>query len=156
MYHPNSCMCLITPFHFHTRMNSLVDPDTLEGYSQINSGLDNLVHLGSTNSFDEPLVPPNDAWPTWDAVEAFTYTPEMLGPPPKHKNQEFFTHSFSNEPLSDVPSSSKNRKNATRSGTTRIPRPRNAFMIYRSSFTAQKKIPTTIEHDHRRPFRSLL
>ncbi|KAF9652043.1 HMG-box, partial [Thelephora ganbajun] len=30
-----------------------------------------------------------------------------------------------------------------------IPRPRNAFMIYRSTVWAQQKIPTGIERDHR-------
>ncbi|KAI0049150.1 hypothetical protein FA95DRAFT_1473463, partial [Auriscalpium vulgare] len=30
-----------------------------------------------------------------------------------------------------------------------IPRPRNAFILFRCDFVAQKKVPTSVEHDHR-------
>ncbi|KAI0308485.1 high mobility group box domain-containing protein, partial [Amylostereum chailletii] len=30
-----------------------------------------------------------------------------------------------------------------------IPRPRNAFILFRCDFVAQKKVPASVEHDHR-------
>ncbi|KAG6852520.1 hypothetical protein C0991_011267 [Blastosporella zonata] len=61
--------------------------------------------------------------------------------------------SFPSSPLSEghvsLPSTPI-KKTATRlrSGN-RVPRPRNAFMIFRSEFWAEAKISKTVEHDHR-------
>lgn len=73
----------------------------------------------------------------------------------------FYSYSKPSSPSSSLPSSSPQKipsplpftspqKPAPRlrSGN-RIPRPRNAFMIFRSEFWATAKISKTVEHDHR-------
>jgi len=59
------------------------------------------------------------------------------------------------EPLDQQSPSTTQKKSSGSStaspkpGVKRIPRPRNAFMIYRSTVWAQQKIPVGIERDHR-------
>ena len=119
----------------------------------------------------EPLVPlPGDPWPTFDVVEAFTYendphlapiivakdlAPTVNITPVKVPNPSPQKSCRRAEPL-DQQSPPTTRKRLSKSSaplaksvTKRIPRPRNAFMIYRSTVWAQQKIPTGIERDHR-------
>lgn len=119
----------------------------------------------------EPLVPlSGDPWPTFDVVEAFTYesdphlaptivtknptpannvTPTRLATPSPQKSRRRA------EPLDHQSPSTAKKKSLGPSaalenpGDKRIPRPRNAFMIYRSTVWSQQKIPTGIERDHR-------
>ena len=67
-------------------------------------------------------------------------------PSKSHRNSE----PLGQQPLSTTgKSSSKSSAESPKPGAKRIPRPRNAFMIYRSTVWAQQKIPTGIERDHR-------
>jgi hypothetical protein len=117
----------------------------------------------------EPLVPlSSDPWPTFDIVEAFTYENDLyLVPNVVAENPAPAVDATSLK--SPTPSPQKSRRRAepldqsstaqkkssksltspAKSGAKRIPRPRNAFMIYRSTVWAQQKIPTGIERDHR-------
>ncbi|TFY83493.1 hypothetical protein EWM64_g514 [Hericium alpestre] len=56
-------------------------------------------------------------------------------------------------PGASNPSSSPDRptkkSHARRQPTGHIPRPRNAFILFRCDFVAQKKVPASVEHDHR-------
>ena len=143
----------------------------VQGQSTTARGEERTIDFGSLTFCPEPLVPlSDDPWPTFDVVEAFTYendphlapsivakdlaptgnaTPVKLSIPSPQKSRRRA------EPL-DQQSSPNTKKRSPKSSaplaksvTKRIPRPRNAFMIYRSTVWAQQKIPTGIERDHR-------
>lgn len=123
------------------------------------------IDLASLAFSVEPLVPlSDDPWPTFDVVEAFTYendphlaptvvtknlapavdaTPTKSPAPSPQKSHRRV------EPLDQRPSSTVQKKSSKSPEVKRIPRPRNAFMIYRSTVWAQQKIPMGIERDHR-------
>ena len=129
------------------------------------------IDFGSLTFCPEPLVPlSDDLWPTFDAVEAFTYENDphlapsivvkTLAPLVDVSPARFPTSSPRKcrrraEPLDQQSSPAAEKKSLKSSaapakpGAKRIPRPRNAFMIYRSTVWAQQKIPTGIERDHR-------
>jgi len=142
-----------------------------QGRNSTTQGEERVIDLGSLTFCPEPLVPlSGDPWPTFNIAEAFAYeddphlapsivakdpdpvidtTPVKLSIPSPQKNRRRA------EPL-DQQSSPTTKKRSLKSSaplakplTKRIPRPRNAFMIYRSTFWAQQKIPTGIERDHR-------
>lgn len=143
----------------------------VQGQSTTTQSKERAIDFGSLTFCSEPLVPlSGDPWPTFDVVEAFTYendpylTPSIvtkdLTPPVDTTPTKSPTTSPQKprrraEPL-DPQSSSTSKKRSSRpsaalakSGAKRIPRPRNAFMIYRSTVWAQQKIPMGIERDHR-------
>lgn len=142
----------------------------VQGQSTIIQSKERTIDFDSLTFCSEPLVPlSGDLWPTFDVVEAFTYgndphlaptivtrnptpadniIPAKLSPSPQKSRRRA-------EPL-DRQSSSTTQKKSSRSsaalkkpGAKHIPRPRNAFMIYRSTVWAQQKIPMGIERDHR-------
>jgi HMG (high mobility group) box len=60
---------------------------------------------------------------------------------------DFHTPSFYTSPFDQslyLPPSSPSRRSGNR-----VPRPRNAFMIFRNEFWAEAKISRSVEHDHR-------
>ena len=140
-----------------------------QGQSTTTQSRERTIDLASLAFSSEPLVPlSGDPWPTFDVVEAFTYgndqhfaptivtnnptpadnvTPARFPSPQKSRRRA--------EPLDQQSPSITQKKSSGSSsalekpGAKRIPRPRNAFMIYRSTVWAQQKIPTGIERDHR-------
>jgi hypothetical protein len=100
----------------------------------------------STPPSPEPLVPSHDTLPDFHTPTfyAFSATPsptfeESLGLP------SFPVSETTSEPATSSTFKSPSR---LRSGN-RVPRPRNAFMIFRSEFWAGEKISRSVEHDHR-------
>lgn len=142
-----------------------------QGQSTTAQSNEHTIDLGSLTFCAEPLVPPpGDPWPTFDFVEAFTYENDPhLAPTIVTKNPTQIVNVALTklpapspqkscrraEPLDKQPSPAAQKKSSkpsttpTKPGAKRIPRPRNAFMIYRSTVWAQQKIPTGIERDHR-------
>ncbi|KAI0064967.1 HMG-box, partial [Artomyces pyxidatus] len=47
------------------------------------------------------------------------------------------------------PNRASKKSHAKRQPAGHIPRPRNAFILFRCDFVAQKKVPASVEHDHR-------
>lgn len=128
------------------------------------------IDLASLAFCAEPLVPlSGDPWPTFDVVEAFTYesdphlaptivtknlTPVVDVPPTKPPTLSPQKSRRRAAPLDQRSSSATQRKSKSpvtlaKPMVKRIPRPRNAFMIYRSTVWAQQKITAGIERDHR-------
>ncbi|KAG6857652.1 hypothetical protein H0H87_010221 [Tephrocybe sp. NHM501043] len=95
---------------------------------------------------------------TDDSAIAHSLAPQNLSPVDFGTNVHYYSSSSS--PSNSSPTSSCDlqsnlpstppKKPATRlrSGN-RVPRPRNAFMIFRSEFAAKTKISKSVEHDHR-------
>ena len=144
---------------------------TGQGQNTATQSKERTINFGSLTFRSEPLVPlSGDLWPTFDVVEAFAYendphiapttvtkdpTPVNASPAkiPTPSPQKARRRA---EPLNQESSLTTRKKSSSGSsaalakpGPKRIPRPRNAFMIYRSTVWAQQKIPTGIEHDHR-------
>ncbi|RDB29172.1 Repressor of filamentous growth 1 [Hypsizygus marmoreus] len=97
----------------------------------------------STPPSSHSLIPTNDELNTDD------FEPAVYGFPMKQSFTDSLPPSLlygANAELQKLPV----RKPATRlrSGN-RVPRPRNAFMIFRSELWAEKKITKTVERDHR-------
>lgn len=127
------------------------------------------IDLASLTFYSGPLVPlSGDLWPTFDVVEAFAYgsdphlaptiVAKSLAPADNTTSAKLQTPPPQKSPRRAQPpnpqSSSTTRKNSLKSSNAsprnkRIPRPRNAFIIYRSTVWAQRKIPIGIERDHR-------
>ncbi|KAG6333284.1 hypothetical protein ID866_5802 [Astraeus odoratus] len=107
---------------------------------------------------DGPLVPPHHQWPTFDT--AVVYAPSPTSSPTSSCQSSPSPAVGSNvlpDSSSTFPSSADlaNMPVPPSRGTSRnkspyhIPRPRNAFMLFRSAFSATQKITTNIEHDNR-------
>lgn len=165
----------ITSFSKYTQHNKLkrqkLTRHAAQGQSTIAQSNEHTIDLGSLTFDAEPLVPlSSNPWPMFDVVEAFTYesdlhiaptivtktpipvsnvaSPKLSAPLPQKNRRR--AEKLTQKPLFTAQKkSSKSSVALPKSGAKRIPRPRNAFMIYRSTVWAQQKIPTGIERDHR-------
>lgn len=89
----------------------------------------------------EPLIPSQDFLPDFHTSTLYASPPfpDSLYLPPPPTSEATAEHA-----------SSSTLKSPTRPRSgNRVPRPRNAFMIFRSEFWAGEKISRTVEHDHR-------
>lgn len=86
---------------------------------------------------DAPLIPPPDQWPSFDAILMCAFSPESSPDP---------LPSAATLAAMPIPPSRTSTRNKH---PDHIPRPRNAFMLFRSAFAAAQKISSTIEHDNR-------
>ena len=142
-----------------------------QGQSTTAQGEERTIDFSGLTFCPEPLVPlSGDPWPTFDVVEAFAYendpylapsivakdlipsvnaTPVKLSIPSPQKGRRRAEPLDQQSPPTTQKRSPKSSAPLAKSVTKRIPRPRNAFMIYRSTVWAQQKIPTGIERDHR-------
>ncbi|KAL4069315.1 high mobility group box domain-containing protein, partial [Scleroderma citrinum] len=110
------------------------------------------------------LVPSDHQWPSFDT--AVLYSPSSDSSSPTSSCQSTPSPNVRDDNLPDVdlhhftstfPSSAElaNMPIPPSRGTSRnkslnhVPRPRNAFMLFRSAFSAAQKISTNIEHDNR-------
>ncbi|KAF8845475.1 hypothetical protein BDN67DRAFT_999620 [Paxillus ammoniavirescens] len=127
---------------------------------------DSETHFGATSydflspsSLHDPLVPPAHQWPTFDTAVMYMVSP----PSPSSSYESSPSPIVEGEPLpefqfpSTFPSSAAlaampippSRCSSRNKSPDHIPRPRNAFMLFRSAFAAAQKISTNIEHDNR-------
>lgn len=117
----------------------------------------------SPPAFNVPLVPPDHQWPAFDSV--IMYSPPsdsssssscQSSPSPKAGDDslpDIDLHQY----ISTFPSSAElasmpippSRGTSRNKSPNHVPRPRNAFMLFRSAFAAAQKISTNIEHDNR-------
>lgn len=99
-------------------------------------------------SFDDQLVPAQDQWPVFDEVVMCTLSPfsssSSLSTSPSVQSDALPSVSTLAD-MSIPPSRSPPRNK----DPNHIPRPRNAFMLFRSAFAAAQKISANIEHDNR-------
>ncbi|KAG8220150.1 hypothetical protein J3R82DRAFT_1177 [Butyriboletus roseoflavus] len=97
-------------------------------------------------SFDDPLLLlPHDQWPLFDEViisSSSSSSSPSVEPDPLPPT---FPSSAALAAMPTPPSRSSPRKK----DPDHIPRPRNAFMLFRSAFAAAQKISAKIEHDNR-------
>lgn len=108
--------------------------------------------IGSAQAFTTPLLPL--CYPPSPYILDCQYSPSSsASSPPSSASPSSTAPSSPPSPPSPTPSPSPN---ATRSRSARsrhdpnhIPRPANAFVIFRSKYCTQYKIDKTIEHDHR-------
>ncbi|KAF8557375.1 hypothetical protein OG21DRAFT_1505312 [Imleria badia] len=96
-------------------------------------------------SFDDgPLIPHNDQWPLFDEVVMSSSTStspsiESDPLPPAFPSSA----ALAAMPIPPTRTSPRNKN------PNHIPRPRNAFMLFRSAFAAAQKVSANIEHDNR-------
>ena len=111
--------------------------------------------------FDAPLVPPVHQWPSFDSVVMHSPSSSpssscQSSPSPKVGDDALLEVDFQRY-LSTFPSSAElacmpippSRGTSRNKSPDHVPRPRNAFMLFRSAFAAAQKISTNIEHDNR-------
>lgn len=98
-------------------------------------------NLNFSGAFDGPLIPTPDQWPTFDSVVMCSFSPDA-SPDPKRDALP----SAADLAAMPIPPSRTSLRNKD---PNHIPRPRNAFMLFRSAFAAAQKIASTIEHDNR-------
>lgn len=100
---------------------------------------------------DDPLIPPPDQWPVFDEIL-------MCAISPSSSDSDSPSPSFESDPLPPAfPSSAAlaampippSRTSPRNKNPDHIPRPRNAFMLFRSAFAAAQKISVKIERDNR-------
>lgn len=99
----------------------------------------------STPPSPETLVPNKELLPDFHTPSFHTFS---ATPSPTFEESLHLPPSPCSEGTAEPPSSSTFKVPSRRSGN-RVPRPRNAFMIFRSEFWAGDKISRTVEHDHR-------
>lgn len=112
--------------------------------------------------FDTPLVPHEYQWPSLDSL--IMYPTSSTSTSPSSSTQSSPSPAVGINSLPDVydhspafPSSAElasmpippSRGTSRNKSPNHIPRPRNAFMLFRSAFAAAQKIRTTVEHDNR-------
>ncbi|KAH0838646.1 high mobility group box domain-containing protein [Lanmaoa asiatica] len=102
-------------------------------------------------SFDSPLVPPPHQWPAFDEILMCAISPSdssELSPSPSPESDSLPTPFPSSSALAAMPIP-PSRSPPRNKNPDHIPRPRNAFMLFRSAFSAAQKISANIEHDNR-------
>ncbi|KAI6133398.1 high mobility group box domain-containing protein, partial [Pisolithus croceorrhizus] len=112
--------------------------------------------------FDVPLVPHEYQWPSLDSP--VMYPTSSTSTSPSSSTQSSPSPAVGVDSLPDIydhssafPSSAElasmpippSRGTSRNKSPNHIPRPRNAFMLFRSAFAAAQKIRTTVEHDNR-------
>lgn len=95
--------------------------------------------------FDGPLIP--DQWPVFDAVLMCAFSPSSSSSP-SVKDDPLLTPFPTAAELAAMPIP-PSRSSPRNKDPGHIPRPRNAFMLFRSAFAAAQKISSSIEHDNR-------
>ncbi|KAG1749620.1 uncharacterized protein EDB91DRAFT_754160 [Suillus paluster] len=131
------------------------------------SSYDLLDHNGPTYDFsspppfESPLVPPDFQWHQIESVSTCMPSPESVASSDgstASTSRENSTKSCSELPFpSSFPSSAAlasmpipcSRGYSRSKDPDHVPRPRNAFMLFRSAFAAAQKIGTNVEHDNR-------
>lgn len=102
-------------------------------------------------SFDGPLIPHNDNWPVFDEVIMFSpisTSSSLTTPSPSVQSDPLPPPFPSSTALAAMPIP-PSRASPRNKNPNHIPRPRNAFMLFRSAFAAAQKISANIEHDNR-------
>ncbi|KAF9229727.1 hypothetical protein BS17DRAFT_36673 [Gyrodon lividus] len=114
----------------------------------------------SPSPFEGPLLPTGRQWPTFDTAVMYMLSP---APSPASSYDSSPSPTVEGVPLPDFqfpptfPSSAAlasmpippSRGSSRNKSPDHVPRPRNAFMLFRSAFAAAQKITTNIEHDNR-------
>lgn len=95
-------------------------------------------------SFDDPLIP--DQWPLFDEVVMCTPSSSSSSPSVESDPLPLAFPSAATLAAMPIPPSRTSPRNKN---PNHIPRPRNAFMLFRSAFAAAQKVSANIEHDNR-------
>ncbi|KIJ68825.1 hypothetical protein HYDPIDRAFT_25078 [Hydnomerulius pinastri MD-312] len=112
--------------------------------------------------FEDPLIPPSHQWPAFDSAVVYTLSPtgspssscesspspNVEGGPLPDADSQYPTAFPSPAALASMPIP-PSRGSSRNKSPDHVPRPRNAFMLFRSAFAAAQKISTNIEHDNR-------
>lgn len=141
--------------HFHV-------PSTIHDGDEADIHAALLHDFVSPPVFDTPLVPHEYQWPSLDSP--IMYPTSSTSTSPSSSTQSSPSPAVGINSLPDVydhspafPSSAElasmpippSRGTSRNKSPNHIPRPRNAFMLFRSAFAAAQKIRTTVEHDNR-------
>lgn len=141
--------------HFHV-------PSTIHDGDEADIHAALLHDFVSPPVFDTPLVPHEYQWPSLDSL--IMYPTSSTSTSPSSSSQSSPSPAVWINSLPDVydhspafPSSAElasmpippSRGTSRNKSPNHIPRPRNAFMLFRSAFAAAQKIRTTVEHDNR-------
>ncbi|KAH7883961.1 hypothetical protein F5I97DRAFT_2065805 [Phlebopus sp. FC_14] len=134
------------------------------GYASDNA---TLFDFASPPVFADPLLPPEHEWPVFDTASMYTLSTLSSSPAgsPSSSVETSPSPNFQGDTLPDsearypsaFPSSAAlasmhippSRGLSRNKSPNHVPRPRNAFMLFRSAFSAAQKISTNIEHDNR-------
>lgn len=141
--------------HFHV-------PSTIHDGDEADIHAALLHDFVSPPVFDTPLVPHEYQWLSLDSP--IMYPTSSTSTSPSSSSQSSPSPAVGINSLPDVydhspafPSSAElasmpippSRGTSRNKSPNHIPRPRNAFMLFRSAFAAAQKIRTTVEHDNR-------
>ncbi|EGO19459.1 hypothetical protein SERLADRAFT_442935 [Serpula lacrymans var. lacrymans S7.9] len=104
------------------------------------------------SDISESMLPLELQWPDFGSAAAYSsYMPDPPAPSTYSPSYSFpdVTYHYSSVPHSPKSSDPPPRTWTRNRSPNHVPRPRNAFMLFRSDFLADQKLSTNIEHDHR-------